>query len=120
MGFRHLPCARLQVDDQVTGLCVYDARRFFARARGLLGSEQLLQDEGLWIQPCASVHTIGMSYPIDVVFLDKTARVLALRSAVPPRRIACVFGADSVLELAAGAAALLRVAAGSRLHKVCL
>lgn len=120
MSFKDLPCMRLQVDDQITSLRIYEARDFFARARGLLGSERLHPDEGLWIQPCTSVHTIGMSYPIDVVFLDKAARVVALRSAVRPQRIAYALGAGSVLELAAGAATLLGVAKGSQLQKVRL
>ena len=44
---------------------------FLERMRGLLGTKNLDNDEGLLIAPCSSVHTFGMRYSIDVLFLDK-------------------------------------------------
>lgn len=41
------------------------------RMRGLLGRNELTDSEGLLIKPCSSIHTIGMSYPIDVIFITR-------------------------------------------------
>jgi hypothetical protein len=75
------------------------------RLRGLLGRERLGADEGLWIANCSAVHTIGMRFPIDVVFLDRRGRVLKISRRLRPWRVAAVLRGDAALELAAGAAA---------------
>jgi hypothetical protein len=73
-----------------------------SRRKGLLGRLQLPRGEGLWILPCEAVHTFGMQFPIDLVYLDSKNRVKKLRSAVPPRRLSACLTAHSVLELAQG------------------
>ncbi len=78
------------------------ADTFMSRLRGLLG-RSLDEDEGLLISPCSSVHTMGMSYPLDIVFLDKESRALALYHGLKPWRVTRrVSGAHGVLELSAG------------------
>jgi len=78
------------------------ANTFTSRLKGLLGAS-LGADEGLLIAPCASVHTFGMAYPIDIVFLDKESRALALYHSLKPwRATRRVTGAIGVLELTAG------------------
>ena len=72
------------------------------RRRGLLGREQLQAGEGLWILPCEAVHTFGMQFPIDLVYLDRKNRVKKIRRDVPPCRLSACFSAHSVLELASG------------------
>ena len=42
------------------------------RMRGLLGYPPLQADQGLLIRPCNMVHTVGMRYPIDIVYIDAT------------------------------------------------
>ena len=42
---------------------------------GLLGRSELAEGEGLWIQPCNSIHTWFMRFPIDAIFFDKTGKV---------------------------------------------
>jgi uncharacterized membrane protein (UPF0127 family) len=54
---------------------------------------------GLLIPRCGSVHTFGMRFPIDVLFLDEDDRVIELRRAVPPCRVIRCPGAMAVLEL---------------------
>ncbi len=79
------------------------ADTFFSRLIGLLGHRLLKEDEGLWIKPCRSIHTVGMRFSIDVVFLDAQNRVIKTRSGLAPFRI-CRGSreAQSVLELAVG------------------
>lgn len=72
------------------------------RSKGLLGRSHLAEGEGLWIVPCESVHTIGMQFAIDLVYLDRQRRVRKVRSAVPPWRLSACLSAHSVLELPAG------------------
>lgn len=79
------------------------ADTFFKRLKGLLGKKVLPQGEGLWIKPCKSVHTFGMQFPIDVVFLDKEKRIIALFKNLPPNRITRLLpNAKSVIELPVG------------------
>ena len=56
---------------------------------------------GLLIPRCASVHTFGMRFALDVVFLDDAGRVLDRHLAVPPRRLLCHRRARAVLEIPA-------------------
>jgi len=72
------------------------------RRKGLLGREGLLPGEGLWIVPCASVHTFFMRFPIDLVYLDRKNRIRKVRSAVGPWRVSACLAAHSILELPAG------------------
>jgi uncharacterized membrane protein (UPF0127 family) len=70
------------------------------RLVGLLGKRSLDSDSGLWIIPSRGIHTLGMLFDIDVVFLDKSLRVVGLRELVRPYSItSLVLNAESVLEL---------------------
>lgn len=72
------------------------------RRKGLLGREGLDNGEGLWIVPCEAVHTFGMRFAIDLVYLDRKRRVIKTRSQVRPWRVSACLRAHSVIELAAG------------------
>jgi uncharacterized membrane protein (UPF0127 family) len=83
-----------------TRLAVADTH--WTRLCGLVGktSSDFQQEHGLWIVPCRGVHTLGMRFPIDVIYLTRENVVLHLEPALPPWRFAPVrFGAASVLEL---------------------
>src|SRR5690242_2800558 len=71
-----------------------------SRFIGLLGTSSLDSGTGLLIHPSQGVHTVGMLYPIDVVFLDRQLRVVGLRRSLQPFRMTKLnFRASSVLEL---------------------
>jgi uncharacterized membrane protein (UPF0127 family) len=78
------------------------ADRLIARALGLAFLDRVDAGAGLLIPGCRSVHTFGMRFRLDLIFLDSDLRVVAARRAVPPRRFASCRLADSVLELPAG------------------
>jgi hypothetical protein len=81
----------------------YVAEGFLARARGLLGKPELDWDEALYIPKCNGVHTWFMSYPIDVVFLDRDWRALRCVSRMTPWKMKpLVWKARGVLELREG------------------
>jgi uncharacterized membrane protein (UPF0127 family) len=89
----------------VLATAVHRADRFSQRLRGLMFRRSLGEGEGLWIEPCRSVHTHFMRFPIDVLFLDAQGVVVGLIPAMAPWRFSPVFRrAAAVLELAAGAA----------------
>jgi uncharacterized protein len=78
------------------------ADSYFPRLVGLLGKTKRWAQlgRGLWIVPSRGVHTIGMLFPIDLVFLDKQKQVVHIEEHVRPFRISAVsLKAWSVLEL---------------------
>lgn len=102
--------------DDARGSRIVIASAWGNRRVGLLNQAMLAPRAGLLLRDCRSVHTRGMLFPIDVVFLDGDDRVLAIHEAVDVERvIKGPRGAKGVLELAAGAARTefgLRPAAG--------
>jgi len=80
------------------------ADSYLRRLIGLLGKTQRWArlGTGLWIVPSRGVHTIGMLFPIDLIFLNKQKEVVHLEEHVRPFRISKVsLKASSVLELPA-------------------
>ena len=75
-----------------------------SRRKGLLGRDGLESGTGLVIAPSNAVHTFFMRFPIDIVFLHRSGRVLKIRREVGARRLAVSATAHAVLELPAGAA----------------
>ena len=72
------------------------------RRKGLLGRQGLAPGEGLWIMPCEAIHTFGMQFPIDLVYLDRKMCVRKVKGQVRPWRLSACLSAHSVLELASG------------------
>jgi len=74
------------------------ARGTFARLRGLIGRDWP-EGVALEIPRCRSVHTFGMRFALDLVWLDGARRVVRIDRAVPPRRVRSCRAARSVLEV---------------------
>jgi outer membrane protein OmpA-like peptidoglycan-associated protein/uncharacterized membrane protein (UPF0127 family) len=100
---------------QPTSLHLKLARTYWQRLRGLLFRPALAVDQGLWIEPCHSVHTFGMRYAIDVVYLDAQGCVIKVAKDVKPWRMSWARGAASVIELLAGGADRLGLTVGQPL-----
>jgi len=93
------------------------ARSFLARLRGLMGRPPLGAGEGLLIDPCSSVHTFFMRFPIDVVFADRNHVVVGLTPAMAPNRpYAGARRARYVVELPAGTIAASGTQVGDTLR----
>ncbi len=89
------------------------------RRRGLLGTDSLEDGRGLVIVPCRQVHTFGMRYAIDAVFVDKHMRVLHVAKAMKPCRLgALVLKATAAIELPPGKAAATGTEPGDMLEIV--
>ena len=73
------------------------------RMRGLLGKKEMKIGQALMLKPCNSIHTLFMSFPIDVIFVNKANRVIkAIHSLRPFRLTPIYFHASFVIELPPG------------------
>lgn len=96
---------------------VKKADNFLTRLVGLLKRSNLGPEEALWLMPSKGIHTIGMKFPIDVVFLDKRNVVVAVVSGMLPFRIGGVrLRSYSVLELPNGTLKKSRTDVGDQLE----
>jgi len=88
-----------------------------ARRRGLLKRDKLNPGQGLWIFPTQAIHTFGMRFPIDVVFIDRKLRVKRIYHQLAPFRLtSLVWSAQSVLELPSGSLAGTNTSVGDELQ----
>jgi uncharacterized protein len=88
------------------------------RRHGLLGTDALPSDEGLVIAPTQGIHTFGMRFALDVVFVNRDGVVVRVAPGVPPRRVRLAWRAFAAVELVSGRSASVGVAAGDRLDAV--
>jgi uncharacterized membrane protein (UPF0127 family) len=83
-----------------------------ARRQGLLRQDSLPEGSALIIAPSSAIHTFFMRFAIDVAFVARDGRVLKVRGAVPPWRIAGSLRGFAVVELPAGVLAATDTKAG--------
>jgi uncharacterized membrane protein (UPF0127 family) len=95
-----LPALALPGDLQVA---LATSRR--SRVRGLAGLAELPRGHALLLPRCRSVHTFGMRFALDLVFLDGHGRPVREAFGVPPRRVRTCLRARAVLETRAGSGA---------------
>lgn len=65
-------------------------------------SDATLGQQGVYLQPCFAVHTIGVGMAIDVVFMDAAFNELKRVDSLQPNRLSMCRGAKSVVELPSG------------------
>ncbi len=93
-------CVYNQTRECFLGLRVTAADTSFARLKGLIGRLRLRSDEGIWVVPSSGVHTIGVLFPLDLIYLDEAQVVIKVIEYFPRFRIAPLrISAASVLEL---------------------
>jgi uncharacterized membrane protein (UPF0127 family) len=93
-------CIYNQTRESFLSLEVTAADTTFTRLKGLIGRLRLRPNEGLWVVPSSGVHTIGVLFPLDLIYLDDKSRVVHLIEHFPAFSIAPLrTHATSVLEL---------------------
>ncbi len=108
---------RVDLNGNQSPVCTaFYANLFFLRLRGLLGRAPLSENQGILITPCAQVHTFGMQYPLDVIFIDKTGRIMKCVSNLKPNRIAVSIKAYQTLEVRAGHIQTQKIKVGDQLN----
>lgn len=86
------------------------AGNWLAKGWGVLGQPSLPPGEGLWLPGVASVHTLGVRFALDLLFLDDALHTLRADSTVlPGRPLVGMPGAAHTLELGAGTLAALQL-----------
>ena len=71
--------------------------------KGLLGRKELGAKEAIILDPCNSIHTLFMAFPIDILFLDRENKVVKRIFALKPFRLTpIVWHAKRAIELPAG------------------
>jgi uncharacterized membrane protein (UPF0127 family) len=114
---------RAVISNRGTVLCEHleVAASLIGKMIGLLGRSGLAPDQGLKLEGAWSIHTVGMRFSIDVVFLDKLDKVLAIHPDLAPGRLALsVVGATSVVELPAGTVEKVGLRVGDHVEFVTL
>jgi uncharacterized membrane protein (UPF0127 family) len=97
---RRTYCVYNQTRECFLSLDVTAADTIFSRLRGFIGRLKLKSDEGIWVVPSRGVHTLGLLFPLDLIYLDEHYRVVHLVEYFPSFRIAPLKPqAESVLEL---------------------
>lgn len=102
-----------------TELIVADTH--WTRLRGLLGTPEthFSAGKGLWINPCRGVHTLGMRFPIDVVYLNQQRLVVRTEENLQPWRLAPIsLKAETVLELPPRTVSGTRTSVGDQIEIV--
>lgn len=92
------------------------ADSILSRLRGFLFRGRPSNGEGLLLSPCQAVHMVGVTFPLDVVFIDEDGRVVALYVGLEPMRRTRLHGnASHALELPPGTIASTRTEVGDGL-----
>lgn len=79
------------------------ASSWVSRMVGLLRHDRLADAEGLIFPGCYSIHTFGMRFAIDAIFIDRQWRIVALKTDLVPGKVVLpVLGAWGVIEVAQG------------------
>lgn len=93
-------CVYNQTRESFLSLGIAVADTTMTRLKGLIGKLSLGLDEGLWIVPSRGVHTIGVLFPIDLIYLDDALKVIHVVESFPTFRVSpLITHATSVLEL---------------------
>lgn len=92
------------------------ANTFWLRLRGLLGAKPLEQGEGLVLVGEKSIHTLFMSFPIDVIYVDKQEQVIRIDANMVPYRLGPFLARSAyVLEMPVGTITRTATAVGDQL-----
>ncbi len=105
---------RIECDGVVLAKNAWVAAGPWERMRGMIGRRFGSDPDAMVLEPCSSIHTVGMAYPIASIFFAGDGTVLRVVARLEPFRAAACRGARGVVELPAGAAAGLP-AVGARL-----
>jgi uncharacterized membrane protein (UPF0127 family) len=82
---------------------------------GLLGRRALEPDQAMLLDPCGSIHTVGMRFALDLIFIDRDGIIIKLAENIRPNRFLLGgWGAHAAIEMQAGAFNLNRLAVGQQ------
>jgi uncharacterized membrane protein (UPF0127 family) len=106
-------------EENIATLCIFSTENMKERTKGLLHLPVLQKNQGLLLNHCRSIHTIGMSYTIDVIYLAKNNEIIKIVDRLKPYRMSACILANRTLELLAGEAERLSLCIGMRVELSC-
>lgn len=74
------------------------AASFFEKLKGLIGKKDMNEDKVLLFKNAPSIHTFFMSFPIDIIFLDKNFKVISISKNIKRGKIINCFGSKYTIE----------------------
>jgi uncharacterized membrane protein (UPF0127 family) len=92
------------------------ANTFLTRFKGLMFRQSMADIDGMLITPCNAIHTIGMKFNIDIVFIDKQNKVTSIKSRMSKNSFTKDLSAKHVLELPAGRLEQTDIKPGDYIH----
>lgn len=94
---------KYKIINKTKGICIaqngQEAATFFQRFLGLMLREGIAKDEALIFHNVNSIHMFFMRFPIDVVYLDKSNKVLKIKHSLKPWRMSSCVRAKATIEL---------------------
>ena len=92
-----------QTKNTVLAENVFIAGNMLERIKGLLGKKEFLPGEALILEPCNSVHTFFMRFPIDLLFVDRNYRIVKSLPGFAPNKVSWIYWKSRlVIELPSG------------------
>ena len=93
-------CVYNTTRESYLSLGVTAADTILSRLKGLIGKFKLRSDEGLWVIPSGGVHSLGVFFAVDLLYLYDHNRVIYMVESFPPFHISPFkTQAHSLLEL---------------------
>lgn len=106
------------ITDSKTGLVLFSNARiangFFQRGLGLLFTKTIGENEALLFKNAPSIHTFFMRYCIDIIFLDRSARVIKVHAGARPFRVFWCWASYFTVETGAHAAGKKNIQIGQQ------
>ncbi|MEE9334677.1 MAG: DUF192 domain-containing protein [Granulosicoccaceae bacterium] len=106
--------SRILLNDKPLAVELCVAAGFVARLRGLLFTDSLSPNHGMYIKSCSEVHSFGMAYPLDIVFLDNESKIIRV-DILPRHSMRRCRDATAVIELSEGSVEILGMKLGDLL-----
>ena len=101
----------------IIGSQIQVAESFVDKLIGLMGRRHMQFGTGMLLRPCSSIHTCFMRMPIDVLYMNRERRVVAIDKVLKPWRVGTIkFGTTMVVELPPGTAAAQGIEVGDQLQ----
>jgi uncharacterized membrane protein (UPF0127 family) len=97
-------------------ITLFSTENVFERTAGLLKFTPLNLNQGLLINKCNSIHTFGMKYSLDIVYLSRHLKVIKVVENIKPTRMSLCFGAKHTLEMLTGEVNRLGIKKGMTLN----
>ena len=111
---------KLKRDEKLLTVDIDGAETFYTRTLGLMFKENMEDMNGLLLNPCKSIHTFFMRFPIDAMFLDKNNSIVKLYRELRPWKITpLIWKAQKVIEFPGGKIPQ-DIAEGDELEVICI